>query len=180
MLKTGKKLEKEKIVLDKDEDNEDVQLGQGSTGTVYKGKYYNYHVAVKKIDFCGSTAATEKELKMYCRLTHPKIIRLFGYYTTKTKLCLVLELGNQNLRVLLESHSGNRLLFSKALTLALHISEGVRYLHGCDIIHLDIKSSNVIVFDNNLAKITDFGSARKMITTTTQSTLGKAGRGRYS
>lgn len=148
-------------------------------GTVYKGKYFNSNVAVKKIDLGGlSVAATEKELKMYYRLTHPKIIRLFGYYTTKTKLFLVLELGSQNLRMHLESHSANRLPYSKAVTFALHISEGIMYLHSCDIIHLDMKSSNVIVFENNVAKITDFGSARKMITTTTQSTLGKTGRGR--
>jgi serine/threonine protein kinase len=176
-----KKLDKNDIVFEKDADGDLVELGKGSMGTVYSGQYLNSAVAVKKIDVSGlPIAAAAKELKMYSLLTHPKVIKLFGHYTNKSYLYLVLELGGNNLRALLEAHSATRLSFSITLTFALHISEGVMYLHGQDIIHLDIKSSNVIICNGNIAKITDLGSARKMITTSTQSTIGKAGRGRYN
>ena len=175
------KLEKNDVKIDKDEDGDNIVLGRGSTGTVYLGQCRDSAVAVKQIDISGlPPSATDKELKMYCQLTHPKVIRLFGHYTKNNDLFLVLELGCTNLRALLESQRAEKLLFSKALTFALHISDGLMYLHSQDIIHLDIKSSNVIVCNGNVAKITDLGSARKMITTTTQSTLGKNGRGRYT
>jgi serine/threonine protein kinase len=150
-------------------------------GVVYRGQYRGAKVAVKKINVSGlPVAATTKELKMYCLLSHPNIVRIFGHYTKNPYLFLVLEFGSKNLRLLLESRSADRLPFSEALPLALHISNGIMYLHSQDIIHLDIKSSNVIICDGDVAKIADFGSARKVITTNTQSTLGKAGRGRYA
>ena len=116
---------------------------------------------------------------MYHLLAHPKIIRLFGYYNKGSNLFLVLELGNSNLRQLLESYSSQKLPLEKAIVFALHLSEAVMFLHGRNIVHLDIKSSNVIICDGEVAKITDLGTARKLLATATQSTLGKSGRGRY-
>ncbi len=162
--------------MDKDEDGLPIRLGRGLTSIVYQGQYSNSAVAVKEID---SATVKSNELKMYCRLAHPKVIRLFGHYKKNSTLWLVLELGRKSLRELLESHHAEKLLFNKALTFALHISEGIRYLHREGIIHLDIKSPNVIICENDIAKITDFGSARKMEPTSTQSTLGNAARGRY-
>ena len=174
-------LDKNDVKFDKDEDGDPVELGQGSMGTVYRGKYRNSNVAIKRINVGGlPVAATPKELKMYCLVTHPTVVRIFGYYMKNSNLFLVLELGSLNLRSLLESHSADRLPFNEALPLALHISNGIMYLHSQDIIHLDIKSSNVIICDGNVAKIADLGSARKMISTATQSTLGKSGCGRYA
>jgi serine/threonine protein kinase len=182
MVQDVKQLDRDEINIDKDEDGDLIELGKGSSGTVFQGMYSNsIPVAVKKIDVGGlAISAAKKELKMFCCLTHPKIIKLFGYYTKNKNLFLVLELGTWSLRQLLESQSADRLVFGYALIFALHISEAIMFLHGQDIIHLDIKSSNVIICNDNVAKITDLGTARKMITTTTQSTLGKTGRGRYS
>ncbi len=175
------KLDKNDIKFDRDEDGDLIELGQGSSGTVYRGQYCETSVALKKINVSGLPVdSVAKELKMYCLLKHPSIIRIFGHYTKNSNLFLVLELGSKSLREILESQGAGKLAFSQALTYALQISEGIMYLHSQDIIHLDIKSSNVIICNGNIAKVTDFGSARKMITTTTQSTLGKAGRGRYT
>jgi serine/threonine protein kinase len=174
-------IHKDEIKLDKDDDDDLIELGKGSAGTVYRGFFRkSMLVAVKKIEVVGlSLAAATKELNMYHLLAHPKIIRLFGYYTKNSNLFLVLELGNSNLRQLLESYSSKRLELEKAIVFALHISEAVMFLHGRNIVHLDIKSSNVIICDGQVAKITDLGTARKLLTTATQSTLGKSGRGRY-
>jgi serine/threonine protein kinase len=136
---------------------------------------------LKKLNVSGPSNAPARELKMLCQLSHPNIIRIFGQYTRRNNnLFLVLELGIQSLRDFLVSQSPGRLPFSQALTFALHVSQGIMHLHSQDVIHLDIKSPNVIICDGGVAKITDFGSARKMITSTTQSTLGKAGCGRYT
>ena len=116
---------------------------------------------------------------MYSILKHPKIISLIGYYSKGKRLHLVLELGSQDLRSYLETQTDASLPFTKALAFSLDIAEGIAFLHGKDIIHLDLKSSNAIVCNGDVVKITDFGTARKMIATSTQSTLGKSGRGRY-
>ncbi len=116
---------------------------------------------------------------MYGMLKHPKIIRLYGYYSKNSRLHLVLELGRQDLRSYLNEQTGEGLPFSKAVAFSQDIAEGLTFLHGKDIIHLDIKSSNVIMCQGDVVKITDFGTARKMIGTDTQSTLGKSGRGRW-
>ena len=170
------------VKFDKDEDGDDVEIGIGSMGTVFRGKYQTtIPVAVKKIrPGLPDISGVEKELKMYGLLQHPKIIRLYGYYSKNSRLHLpvVLELGRQDLRSYLESQPGDGLPFSKALAFSQDIAEGLAFLHGKDIIHLDIKSSNVILCEGDVMKITDFGTARKMIGTATQSTLGKSGRGR--
>ncbi len=171
-------LDQNEILINKDEDGDPIELGKGSAGVVYQGRYCNsMPVAVKKVDKC---VVAERELKMYRLLTHPNVIRLIGHYTKKNYLFLVLELGSCNLRQFLESRSADRLEFCKALVFALQISEAISFLHGQDIIHLDIKSSNIIIC-NGIAKISDLGTARMMIATNTQSiTLGRTGRGRYS
>ncbi len=179
MQQDQKQLDRDEIKIDKDEDGDPIELGKGSAGTVFQGLYSSLiPVAVKKMDVGGmAMTAAQKELKMFCYLTHPKVIKFFGYYIKKNSIYLVIELGTCSLQQLLESQIAGRLDFGKALIFALHIAEAIMFLHGQDIIHLDIKSSNVIICDG-IAKITDLGTARKMMTTTTQSTLGRTGRGR--
>ncbi len=168
------------VKFDKDDDGDDIEIGSGSMGTVWRGTHQDaIPVAIKKLrSGLPDISGLEKELKMFGLLKHPKIIRLYGYYSKNSRLHLVLELGSQDLRSYLESQTGDGLPFSKAVAFSQDLAEGLAFLHGKDIIHLDIKSSNAILCNGDVMKITDFGTAWKMIGTATQSTMGKSGRGR--
>jgi serine/threonine protein kinase len=161
-----------------------IEIGKGSIGTVYSGRYQGtIPVAVKKVDAGGlDSSGIAKELKMFSLLQHPKVIRFYGHFTKRNQLYLAVELGHKDLRSYLVCQAQG-IPFRKVMTFSLDIAESIAFLHSKDIIHLDIKSSNVIVCDGGTRetlKITDFGTSRKMIGTTTQSTLGKSGRGRYA
>lgn len=55
------------------------------------------------------------------------------------------------------------------------IAEGVAHLHGCDVVHGDLKAANVLISDDYHAQITDFGLSKYMSTSSTS--LGLLGAG---
>ncbi len=128
-----------------------------------------------------------KELKMCLRLRHPHIVIFYGhYFSTKMRrrqpvLNLVMELGDTDLHYYLKNQSDTSKLpldWAKALQFSLGIAKALAYLHGREIVHLDLKSPNVLLC-GEVVKICDFGSARNLNPSSTQSTIGKGPRGRF-
>ncbi|XP_029987477.1 LOW QUALITY PROTEIN: obscurin [Sphaeramia orbicularis] len=100
-----------------------------------------------------------REYQLLRRLHHPHLVQLHSAYITSRYLVLVEELC-----------SGKELLYSLAardLYAETHVAEllvqilsAVDYLHSRRVIHLDLKSDNMLVDDCNHVKIVDFGSAQ--------------------
>lgn len=63
------------------------------------------------------------------------------------------------------------MLICRGQRIALDIAVGLRYLHDHDIVHLDLKSPNVLLNGNGQAKLSDVGLARMLVTRTHLSTL---------
>ncbi|XP_064808890.1 obscurin-like [Oncorhynchus masou masou] len=100
-----------------------------------------------------------REYQLLKRLNHPNLVQLHTAYITPYYLVLIQELC-----------AGRELLYNLAerdLYSELHVAEllaqilsAVDYLHGRRVVHLDLKSDNMLVTDCNMLKIVDLGSAQ--------------------
>uniref|UniRef100_A0A7N0UVA7 non-specific serine/threonine protein kinase n=1 Tax=Kalanchoe fedtschenkoi TaxID=63787 RepID=A0A7N0UVA7_KALFE len=127
--------------------------GEGSYGRVYHGTSRNWQAAaLKKLD---SSKQSDHELlaqvSMISRLKSKHVVELVGY-------CI-----DGNLRILINASNGAQpgpvLPWTQRVKIAVGAAKGLEYLHEKAqprIIHRDIKSSNVLLFDDHTAKIADF------------------------
>ncbi|AGD92983.1 putative serine/threonine-protein kinase/receptor [Megavirus lba] len=141
------------------------QLGVGSYGIVYKGNWKGVSVAIKKFI---KQKLPEKEMlelrqefSFLYGLNHPNIVFMVGICINKPNICIVTEyIKNGNLRQVLENRT-IKITWKQKLEMLNGIAQGINYLHTSDpvIIHRDIKPSNLLVDENYVIKITDFGFA---------------------
>lgn len=86
------------------------------------------------------------------------------FYSTTLQapdLCVLTELALYSLSDLLYKHN-TKLKLEQTLSYAKDIAKGVKYLHALRpmIIHRDLKSSNLLIDERNVLKISDFGLSR--------------------
>ncbi|KAJ4839331.1 hypothetical protein Tsubulata_029966 [Turnera subulata] len=144
------------------------ELGQGTYGTVFKGKLSNeILVAVKVLN--NSKANGEEfvnEVGMMGRIHHVNVVRLVGFCADGFRRALVYEyLPNDSLQKFIASADAKNhfLGWERLHRIALGIAKGIEYLHqGCDqrILHFDIKPQNILLDNDFNPKISDFGLAK--------------------
>ncbi|KAM3372842.1 hypothetical protein ACQJBY_019638 [Aegilops geniculata] len=161
-------------------------LGSGASGTVYKGQLQDEHAtstAVKKIEKLQQE--TEKEFMVEVQTIgqtfHKNLVRLLGFCNEGTHRLLVYEF--------MTNGSLNEFLFGDArpdwnhrVQVALGVARGLLYLHeecSTQIIHCDIKPQNILLDDNFMAKIADFGLAKLLRANQTQTYTGIRGTRGY-
>ncbi|XP_046727924.1 obscurin [Silurus meridionalis] len=100
-----------------------------------------------------------REYQVLRRLSHPNLVHLHAAILTPSCLVLIEELcsGRELLYNLAERDVYSELQVCELLTQLL---SGVDYLHRCHILHLDLRSDNVLVTERNVVKIVDLGSAQ--------------------
>ncbi|XP_042753578.1 probable receptor-like protein kinase At5g59700 [Lactuca sativa] len=154
-------------------------IGKGGFGNVYKGRVdfgKRIDVAIKRLNLeYSSQGATEfrAEIEMLSKFRHSHIVSLLGYYegSTEKEMILVYEyMRNGSLGDHLHKRKGNvsnssQLTWIQRLNICIDAARGLDYLHtgtGVEsrVIHRDIKSSNILLDENLVAKISDFGLSR--------------------
>lgn len=144
-------------------------IGEGSYGRVYYATLRNGCVtAIKKLD---SSKQPDQELlaqvSMVSRLKHENVVELVGYCVDGIVRALAYEFATMgSLHDILHGRKGVKgaqpgpvLSWMERVKIAVGSAKGLEYLHEKlqpPIIHRDIKSSNVLLFDDYLAKIADF------------------------
>ena len=137
-------------------------LGAGAFGAVFCGTWRRYQVAVKQLH-CNfltpeSEAEFRNEMALMSELRHAHIVKFLGAVHEPGKLCLLCELCRISLFDLIhdDEHS---ISVDEALVVMAQVSLGLYYLHHCDpmVLHLDLKSGNVLLDEHGTAKVTDFG-----------------------
>ncbi|KAJ7961569.1 Receptor-like kinase [Quillaja saponaria] len=148
------------------------KLGEGAHGTVFIGKLSNeneiHHVAVKILNKEWERDGQEfiNEVRTMGKIHHVNVVRLVGYCADGSIHALVYDfLSNGSLQKFISSpdNKDSFLGWDKLLEIALGIAKGIDYLHqGCDqrILHFDIKPHNVLLDQNFIPKISDFGLAK--------------------
>jgi len=149
------------------------RIGRGGFGEVFHARWAGTHVAVKEIKDTTPTDADVVdfmlEIALLSQLNHPNIVRFWRGCTEihdgRRSLLMVTEYVKQGgLSLLLHGHGGpplpENLTLAQALSFGLDIARGVQYLHSQRILHLDLKSPNVLCAPVWTAKLCDFGLAK--------------------
>src|SRR5574344_2369963 len=143
-------------------------LGEGGMANVYLANdtILNRKVAVKVLR--GDLANDEKFVRRFQRealaassLNHPNIVEVYDVGEDHGEYYIVMEyIEGKHLKQLLKKRG--RLTVPEVVDIALQITSGLSVAHDSYIIHRDIKPQNILILDNGLCKITDFGIAVAM------------------
>ncbi|KAL4351528.1 hypothetical protein GQ457_06G037070 [Hibiscus cannabinus] len=151
-------------------DEEDV-VGSGGFGTVYRMVMNDCGTfAVKRIDRNreGSDQVFEREVEILGSIKHINLVNLRGYCRLPASKLLIydyLAMGSLD-DFLHESKEARQLNWCTRLKIALSSARGIAYLHhDCcpKIVHLDIKSSNILLDENLEPHVSDFGLAKLLV-----------------
>lgn len=153
------------------------ELGQGAMGTVYLGRdpKINREVAIKTLNLHDVEADQLKEVKERFfreaeaagRLNHPHIVTIYDAGEEHDLAYMAMEfLDGKDL----SAHcSAKKLLpFADVLQIAADVADALAYAHKNDVVHRDIKPSNLMLLKNGKIKVTDFGIARVLNSSQTQ------------
>ncbi|KAM4068779.1 hypothetical protein ACB094_12G038400 [Castanea mollissima] len=143
------------------------KLGEGGYGSVYKGKLDSGPlVAIKML---GNPKANGQEfineVATIGRIHHVNVVQLIGFCAEGPKRALIYEfMPNGSLEKYIFSREGSiPLSIEKTYKISLGVAYGIEYLHrGCDmqILHFDIKPHNILLDENFIPKVSDFGLAK--------------------
>ncbi|XP_059655454.1 rust resistance kinase Lr10-like [Cornus florida] len=144
------------------------KLGQGGFGSVYKGQLPGgYLIAVKMLEntkFSGEEFINE--VSTIGRIHHVNVVQLAGFCSEGSKRALVYEYmpnGSLDKHIFAKEGKGQSFCWGNILEIALGTARGIEYLHcGCDvcILHFDIKPHNILLDQNFVPKVADFGLAK--------------------
>ncbi|XP_077226636.1 rust resistance kinase Lr10-like isoform X2 [Tasmannia lanceolata] len=144
------------------------KLGKGGFGTVFKGKLRSRRpVAVKLL--ANSKANGQdfiNEIATIGRIHHVNVVQLIGFCSEGSKRALIYDYmpnGSLEKYIFPQQESIGHLSWEKTYKIALGIARGIEYLHrGCDmrILHFDIKPHNILLDENLIPKVSDFGLAK--------------------
>ena len=136
-------------------------VGEGAYGIVYKCKDRDTKefVAIKKFKETEDEIVKKtmrRELKMLQLLKHENVVEFKNAFKKKGNLFLVFEYVEKNLLELLqESPSGLEPSLIKKLIYQL--CKAIKYLHDQNVIHRDIKPENLLINNDMILKLCDFG-----------------------
>ncbi|KAI4388852.1 hypothetical protein MLD38_001145 [Melastoma candidum] len=142
------------------------QIGQGTYSSVYKAQDLETGkvVAMKKVRFANmdpeSVRFMAREIHILRSLDHPNVMKLEGVVTSRISgsLYLVFEYMEHDLAGIL-ARSGNRLTEPQIKCYMQQLFRGLDHCHNRGVLHRDIKGSNLLISDDGVLKIGDFGLA---------------------
>eukprot|EP01117_Protostelium_nocturnum_P011494 TRINITY_DN4169_c0_g1_i2.p1 TRINITY_DN4169_c0_g1~~TRINITY_DN4169_c0_g1_i2.p1 ORF type:complete len:1279 (-),score=349.62 TRINITY_DN4169_c0_g1_i2:994-4830(-) len=150
------------------------KIANGNYGVVYKGLYHNSTaVTLKKLGRVEVMLPFVKEGNLMRMLHHPHIIQFLGFYQdSESAMFMVFEYMARGSLLSLLTSEGDHLTISQLLCIARDVAAGLTYLEENSIVHGNISARNIMVRaedDGFHAKISDFASARQILTNTSVS-----------
>lgn len=149
------------------------QLGKGSFGVVYAAEYIDHNkrnsprkLAIKIIQINSHKKHKEQLYNSFQAelnvkgLKHPNIIAHLGYnecdLLTGNAFILYELCGTMNLKQFLID-ADRTLTISRRKTMSMDLIKAIEFIHMNNIVHMDVKPANIIVTNNSICKLTDFG-----------------------
>jgi len=144
------------------------QIGQGGMATVYKA-YHNRldrYVALKVLhkvyqEDDNFSARFEREGRMVARLEHPNIVPVYDFAEYEGNPFLVMKLiEGETLKTLLKK---SELPIDAIVAIVESVGDALHYAHQQNVLHRDVKPSNIMFDKSGMIYLTDFGLARMVI-----------------
>ncbi|XP_076926530.1 G-type lectin S-receptor-like serine/threonine-protein kinase At4g27290 [Bidens hawaiensis] len=147
------------------------KIGEGGFGSVYKGVLEDgQEVAVKRLSSTSQQGIEEfkNELISISKLQHRNLVKLLGYCIHGNEMILIYEyMVNKSLdSIIFDETRSSMLNWPQRFGVIHGMARGILYLHqdSClQIIHRDLKASNILLDGDMNPKISDFGLARKFV-----------------
>ncbi len=148
------------------------QIGNGGMATVYKAKCHvlNRYVAVKILrdEFTTDEEFIKRfntEAQAVASLTHPNIVSVYDVGHEGNLYYIVMELiKGRTLKEIIVSEGAPA--WKWCVNVAIQIASALETAHKNNIIHRDIKPHNIIITEDGMAKVTDFGIAKAVSNST--------------
>lgn len=149
------------------------KIGNGGMATVYKAtdKVLKRNVAVKILRDEFTTddefiKRFEVEAQSAARLTHPNIVSIYDVGVDGNLYYIVMELiQGKTLKEIIIKEKGP-LPWKWSINVSIQIASALEMAHRNNIIHRDIKPHNIIITEDGVAKVTDFGIAKAVSNST--------------
>jgi serine/threonine protein kinase len=138
------------------------QIGKGSYSSVYKIKVNNKEYAMKKIEIFDLTSNQKiyilNELKIISKHKCAYIIKFYHAFIQENSINIIMEYSSNG--TLDDYMKKNILDNATILKLFSQLCAATSYLHKNNVIHRDIKSSNILIDKENNVKLIDFGVSK--------------------
>ncbi|KAK9284896.1 hypothetical protein L1049_024077 [Liquidambar formosana] len=140
------------------------KVASGSFGDLYRGTYYSQEVAIKvlKPERVSADMLREFSQEVYImrKIRHKNVVQFIGACTQPPSLCIVTEfMSRGSVYDFLHKQRGVFKL-PPLLKVAIDVSKGMNYLHQNNIVHRDLKTANLLMDENEVVKVADFGVSR--------------------
>ncbi|KAI0700423.1 Pkinase-domain-containing protein [Cytidiella melzeri] len=142
------------------------KLGEGTYATVYKGRSRttNEIVALKEIHLDaeeGTPSTAIREISLMKELKHVNIVRLYDVIHTETKLVLIFEYCERDLKKYMDAHGERGALDPITVrSFFWQLMRGTEFCHQNRVLHRDLKPQNLLINRKGELKLGDFGLAR--------------------
>lgn len=156
-------------------------IGQGGMARIYKGYHaeLNRYAAIKIVNWGLQedpefTDRFRREARAIARLRHPNIVQIFDFGKYEHGYFMVMEfIDGHDLAVLLRQHKETQTLLPKEQVVSIirDVASALDHAHQQDVIHRDVKPSNVMLNQKGQAILTDFGLVM-LVDSNSQATIG--------
>ncbi|XP_044512715.1 tyrosine-protein kinase Yes-like [Gracilinanus agilis] len=140
----------------------EVKLGQGYFGEVWMGTWNGkIKVAIKTLKpGTMMPQAFLQEAEIMKKLRHDKLVPLYAVVSEEPIYIVTEWMTKGSLLDFLKKGEGKHLKFPQLIDIAAQVADGMAYIERMNYIHRDLRAANILVGDNLICKIADFGLAR--------------------
>jgi len=145
------------------------KIGEGGMGTVFKAIQVSMNrivafkvLNVREGDVEEAGKKFLREAQTGAKVTHGNIVRFYDCGCDKGLYYVVMEfIDGTPLDKLMENSPNHRLPFQQVVSIANQLCDALDYLYTMKLVHRDIKPANIILQEMDIAKLTDFGLAKR-------------------
>ncbi|KAM4033416.1 proto-oncogene tyrosine-protein kinase Src isoform 2-T2 [Anomaloglossus baeobatrachus] len=140
----------------------ELKLGQGCFGEVWMGTWNGTtRVAIKTLKpGTMSPEAFLQEAQVMKKLRHEKLVQLYAVVSEEPIYIVTEYMSKGSLLDFLKSEMGSYLRLPQLVDMSAQIASGMAYVERMNYVHRDLRAANILVGENLVCKVADFGLAR--------------------